>query len=423
MERDRKKIFEELLSSVEIPKFAKVTYHIEQPVLGDIKAEVRTTLEKCGDFLKIKEGDVVALTAGSREISHFVEILETVVDEVKRRGGIPIIIPAMGSHGGATAEGQAELLEHYGITEETVGAPIVSSMETVCLGKTEDGYDVFLDKNAMKADYIIPIGRIKPHTDFRGKVESGITKMMVIGLGKQYGASICHKLGFPNMGTNLIKFAKVILAKAPILLGIGIVENAAHEVALIEAIEAQHILDREEELLIYAKSLMMKIPFDQIDVLVVSRMGKEISGAGMDPNITGRSCVLGRDVPHAEKIAVFDLTDRSEGNAAGMGNADAITEKMYRKIDTLPIYINGITCRDTEGTKLPVVMPNDELALKFCLYTCIKRDATKNGRIVWIEDTENIKEFLISESLESEAKKIDGLNISGQFEQVIFKTQ
>ena len=166
---------------------------------------------------------------------------------------------------------------------------------------------------------------------------------------------------------------------------------------------------------------MPQIPFDPIDVLIVSQMGKEISGAGMDPNITGRSCVLGKFTPHAEKIAVLDLTDKSEGNAAGMGNADAITERMYKKIDLFPIYVNGITCRDTEGTRLPVVMPDDDSAVKFWLYTCIKRDATKNGRVVWIKNTANLEQFWISESLKEEARKVKGLTVEEEFRTLRFE--
>lgn len=407
----RQELFHMLLNRVEIPKFAEVSYSLKQPVVGNIQREVENILHQCPEFERIQEGQTVAITAGSREVAHMAEILRTVADEIKKRGAIPFIVPAMGSHGGADADGQTEILRHYGITEESTGAAIRSSMETVYLGKTENGFDVFLDKNAMEADHIIPIGRIKAHTDFRGKVESGIVKMMVIGLGKQQGASICHKLGFPNMGENLLKFAKVILEKDPILLGIGIIENASHDTALIEAVPSEKILDREPELLEYSKSLMMKIPFDNIDVLIVSQMGKEISGAGMDPNVTGRSCVLGESSPHAEKIAVLDLTEKSEGNAAGMGNADAITQRMYDKIDTLPIYVNGITCRDTQGTRIPVIMPDDELAIKFCLYTCVRRDAEKNARVVWIKNTADLSRFWISESLMEEAKKIQGIQL------------
>ena len=405
--------FEELLREVEPPRFIPVEYRLEQPRIADTEQAVREQLAGCGSMEEIHPGDTVAITAGSREITDMVTILRTVAAMVKERGGLPFIIPAMGSHGGATAEGQEEVLRHFGVTEESTGAPIRSCMDTVKIGETENGFDVCIDKLAFEADHIIPIGRIKAHTDFRGPVESGIMKMIVIGLGKQHGASICHKLGFPNMGKNLLEFGAVILDKAPILLGIGVIENAEHRLALVEAVPAGQILKREPELLELSKSLMPRIPFDNLDVLLISQMGKEISGAGMDPNITGRSCVLGRFWPNAEKIAVLDLTDKSDGNAAGMGNADAITRRMYEKIDFTPIYINGVTCRDTEGIRLPAVMETDMLALKFCMYTCIRRDALPDARIVWIKNTADLHTMYVSEALKEEAEQNGQLRILG----------
>ena len=213
------------------------------------------------------------------------------------------------------------------------------------------------------------------------------------------------------MGENLPKFAKVILRNAPVLLGLGIVENAAHGLALVEAVEAEQILLREPELLKYSKSLMPRIPFDPIDLLIVQEAGKDVSGAGMDPNVTGRSCVLGRRAPHAEKIAIFDLTDKSEGNSAGMGNADAITRKMLDKMDLMPVYVNGITCRDTEGIRIPAVLPDKELTIRFCLYTCIRRDACQDARIVWIKNTADLSSFWISEPLLEEAEKVKEIRV------------
>lgn len=413
-----------LLSSVTIPEFVQVAYEPSQIELSDASQAVKDALRDCPAMKKLCPGQQVAITAGSREIRHMAEILRTLGQEIRITGAVPFVVPAMGSHGGATAQGQIEVLEHYGITEQSVRMEIRSSMETVLIGRTENGCGVYLDKYAARADYIIPVGRIKAHTDFHGEVESGLVKMLVIGLGKQQGASICHKLGFPNMGTNLLRFGKVILETMPVLFGLGIVENARHGLAHIEAIEGEQILTREPELLKYAKSLMAKIPFRQIDVLIVQEIGKEISGAGMDPNVTGRSCVLGRSAPDVEKIAVLDLTEKSQGNAAGMGNADAITRKMFDKIDLMPIYVNGITCRDTEGIRIPAVMPDEELAIRFCLYTCVRHDALRNGRIVWIKNTGDLHRFWISESLVEEAKAINDVailhNTKGAWNQCAF---
>lgn len=406
-----REIFEELLSEVEVPRFARVTRCLSQPQIADAAGAVERELRLCGKMEKIEQGDTVAIAVGSREIAHMAEITGAVVSEVKARGGIPFIVPAMGSHGGATAEGQEEVLRHYGITQQAVGAPVRSSMETVKVGETSRGWDVCIDRLASEADHIIPIGRVKPHTDFRGPVESGLMKMIVIGLGKQHGASICHRLGFPQMSANIMEFGKVILQNAPILLGLAIVENAAHGLAHVEAVPGEKILEREPEILNMAKALMPKIPVHDLDVLLVSEMGKEISGAGMDPNITGRSAVLGQFWPGAEKIAVLDLTDKSGGNAAGMGNADAVTRRMCGKLDPTPVYINGLTCRDTQGIRLPAVMETDMLALKFCLYTCIRRNAAREGRVVWIKNTADLETMYLSEALLAEAEQVEGLMV------------
>lgn len=411
MEMETKELFEELLSQVQIPEFARIHLDLEQPYVENVRQTLREMLLKSETMDKIRPGDTVALAVGSREIAEMTAIVAAVVESVKNKGGVPFIVPAMGSHGGATAEGQEEVLRHYGITEENVGAPVRSSMETIQVGVTEQGFPVHVDKLAMGADHIIPIGRIKAHTDFRGPVESGLMKMLVIGLGKQQGASSCHRLGFPQMSKNIMAFGKVILAHAPVLLGIGVIENAKHQVAHLEAVPADKIPEREPELLKMSKSLMPRIPVDDLDVLVVEEMGKEISGAGMDPNITGRSFVLGRFWPNAERIVVLDLTDKSGGNAAGMGNADAITRRMFKKIDFTPIYVNGLTCRDTGGVKLPAVMETDLLALKFCLYTCIRRSAVKGGRIAWIHNTANLETMYVSEALISEAEKVPGVTV------------
>lgn len=406
-----KKIFDELLSEVQLPTFAQIRLDLRQPQIENVEQVLREELLNCEAMARIKPGHTVALAVGSREISDMTLIVRTVVEAVKGRGGEPFIVPAMGSHGGATAKGQEEVLRHFGITEEAMGVPVRSSMETVKIGETGRGWEVHIDKQAAGADHIIPVGRIKAHTDFRGPVESGLMKMIVIGLGKQHGASICHRLGFPSMSSTIMEFGHVILENSPILLGIGIVENAQHRIAFIEAVPGKKILQREPELLELSKALLPKIPVNDLDVLVVNEMGKEISGAGMDPNITGRSCVMGRFWPNAEKIAVLDLTDKSGGNAAGMGNADAITRRMYDKIDLTPIYINGLTCRDTEGIRLPAVMESDMLALKFCLYTCILRRAVEKGRVVWIRNTADLETMYISEALVAEAEKVEGVTV------------
>lgn len=410
---DTRVIYTQLLSSIQFPPFLAMEYIATQPVVESPEQAAYDAVHTCPDIARVRPGETVALTAGSREVYDIVGILRGVIRAVREQGGVPFIVPAMGSHGGATAEGQVRVLEHFGITEEALGVEIRSSMETVLVGHTEDGYPVHLDRIANAADHIIPIGRVKPHTDFRGPVESGVMKMLAIGLGKQYGASLCHKLGFPNMGKSVWNFGSVILENCRVLMGLAVVENGEHRTARIEGIPAAQIRKREPELLAYAKSLMPRIPFDNLDVLLVSEIGKDISGAGMDPNVTGRSVTLGEFWPHAEKIGVFNITPVSDGNAAGIGNADAITSQMYRQIDRLPMYINSITCRDTGGARIPTVMDTQELVLRYLLYTCIRRkEAQDQPRIVWIQNTACLRRIYISETLAHEARQLKDFRVT-----------
>lgn len=270
---DTRVIYTQLLSSIQFPPFLAMEYIATQPAVESPEQAAYDAVHTCPDIARVRPGETVALTAGSREVYDIVGILRGVIRAVREQGGVPFIVPAMGSHGGATAEGQVRVLEHFGITEEALGVEIRSSMETVLVGHTEDGYPVHLDRIANAADHIIPIGRVKPHTDFRGPVESGVMKMLAIGLGKQYGASLCHKLGFPNMGKSVWNFGSVILENCRVLMGLAVVENGEHRTARIEGIPAAQIRKREPELLVYAKSLMPRIPFDNLDVLLVSEIG------------------------------------------------------------------------------------------------------------------------------------------------------
>ena len=347
---DTRVIYTQLLSSIQFPPFLAMEYIATQPAVESPEQAAYDAVHTCPDIARVRPGETVALTAGSREVYDIVGILRGVIRAVREQGGVPFIVPAMGSHGGATAEGQVRVLEHFGITEEALGVEIRSSMETVLVGHTEDGYPVHLDRIANAADHIIPIGRVKPHTDFRGPVESGVMKMLAIGLGKQYGASLCHKLGFPNMGKSVWNFGSVILENCRVLMGLAVVENGEHRTARIEGIPAAQIR---------------------------------------------RSVTLGDFWPHAEKIGVFNITPVSDGNAAGIGNADAITSQMYRQIDRLPMYINSITCRDTGGARIPTVMDTQELP-----------------RIVWIQNTACLRRIYISEALAHEARQLKDFRVT-----------
>ena len=410
-------IFDQLLADNQIPRFARVHYEMDGSHIDDIALAVKQALERPGTLDRIKPGDTVCLTAGSRDVANIDKVIRAVCDLVKSVGGKPFIIPAMGSHAGANAEGQRRIIEGYGVTEEAMGAPICASMETEILTYSDSGLEIHLDKFANAADFLIPIGRIKAHTDFRGPVESGLCKMIVIGMGKQHGAYQCHKLGFDHMAENVMAFAKAIIEKKPNMFGIGLIENAYHQTCRIEAIPGDKILEEEPPLLEYAKSRMAKFPYDRADILFVDESGKDISGAGMDPNITGRSPILGISRPFFQRIAVFDLTDKSHGNFGGLGSADVSTDRLYRKIDFEQTYPNGITAADPLAVKLPVIMPSDRTAMQLALRTATACDWEKGPRIIWVKNTLSLSDFYISEALLPETEQMDCVQVtSGLFE-------
>ena len=389
---------EKLLRDAAIPHFYRTHFALCRDEVRDAGAALHKTLCKSGVLERIRPGQTVAITAGSREINHLGEMLHTFIAALKDRGAMPFIVPAMGSHGGATAEGQKELLAGFGITEQSMGVPIHSSMETVRIGETPQGIPVYVDKWALSADCIIPMGRIKPHTDFKGRFESGLMKMMAIGLGKQQGASICHKLGMPDMSRNVLAIGKEILTKCRIPFGIGIIENAFHGTWKIVAIPAECIEAEEPLLLDEAKKLVPIVPFDKVDIIVCEEMGKDISGTGMDSNVIGRSASLGISRPFAERIGVFAMTDKSHGNAYGMGLADCITKRFCDGIRFDQTYPNAITSAETTAVKMPAVMDTDEQCVRFLIKTCTG-SGPQGLRMVWIKNTLAMDTFFISKGL------------------------
>lgn len=417
-------IFNKLLREIQIPKFAKVEYDVKQSHIENPAAELKKAVRDRKLLDCINEGDSVCIACGSREIANLAEIVKSLVAEVKLKGGKPFIIPAMGSHGGALAEGQKEILLGYGLTEDFVGAPIKSSMETIEIGHTErTKLSVRIDKYASEADWIIPVGRIKPHTAFHGKIESGLMKMLVIGMGKQYGASICHSMGFENMAQNIQDFAKVIIDKYSNIRAIGIIENAFHQTYKIVAVPAEKIEEEEPKYLEEARSLMIKIPFEKVDGIFIDEIGKDISGSGADPNVIGRSPVMGKWKPNADVIVIFDLTDASHGNGTGIGNADVTTMRFYNKFNMESTYPNSITSRVAKAANIPPVMPNDELAMKFAINMMYKVSRNAEPKIVWIHNTLKMKYFYISESLIPEVKNIPDLSVISEPENILFNDE
>ena len=391
-----------MFEKTKVPRFFKTSYSLCGEEIPSVERAVRDALIREGTLSRIKQGSRVAVTAGSREINNIDLILLSLINEIKRVGAKPFIIPAMGSHGGATSVGQRKILEKYGITESTMQVPIISCMDTVEVGKTAEGIPVHADKTAMEADYIIPVGRIKPHTEFRGKYESGIVKMLAIGLGKQHGANMCHGLGMENMSDSIQKFSRILLDKCSIPFGIGIIENSIHKTYKITAIPSEEILAEEPALLNIAKELVPVIPFQKVDVIICEEMGKDMSGTGMDSNVIGRSITLGVSKPFAERIGVFRLTDKSHGNFNGVALGDTISRRLFDKMSFNATYPNTITACEPYAVKIPAVMDTDELCLEFCIETCIKADK-ENIRIVWIKNTLSLNSFYISEALIEEA--------------------
>ncbi len=395
----------QILTKQPIPKVCRVRQKFDDYRIQDIKAEVKKKLKREGTLDRIKKGQSIAITAGSRGVANIFEITKTIVDEVKEVGGNPFIVPTMGSHGGATAEGQLEILSGYNITEESLGCPVCSSMETVQVGVSEYGKPVHVDKNAAEADGIIVVGRVKPHTGFRGKYESGLLKMITIGLGKQYGAEICHGDSFKYMEKNITSMAKVVLDKCNIVFGVAVVENAYDDTRRVEAIPAEEIFHEEPELLEEAKKNLPLIMFKDIDVLIVDEIGKNISGDGMDPNITGTFCTpFASGGVNKQRTVVLDITEESHGNASGLGMADFTVQRAFNKVDFESTYPNSLTCKITIDVKIPITLANDKLAVQAAIQTCSFIDFN-NPRIVRIKNSLKIGEIYISESLMEEAQK------------------
>ncbi|MCD8221758.1 MAG: lactate racemase domain-containing protein [Clostridiales bacterium] len=417
----------ELLGGIEIPKMfhARQTFAKEHISPEEIPEVVFRELSQEAFASRVKPGMRIAITAGSRGIRNVDIITKAIVDFVKSRGASPFIVPAMGSHGGATAEGQLEILAGYHITEETMGCPILSSMETVELGMSERGRMVYMDKNAYLADGIIISCRLKPHNAFRGPYESGPCKMMTVGLGKQKGASLVHTDGMGVIQENIPTMAKVVLEKAPVLFAIPCIENAYDETFKIEGILAENIMEREPQLLKLAFEKMPSLIVGKCDVLVVDTIGKNFSGTGVDPNITG---TFSTDFAHGgievQRTAFLNLSEESHGNALGTGLASAITKKIFDEMDPEKMYPNCITSTVIKSAQIPCVFATDKEAIQFCIRTCNGIDLD-HVRMVRIANSLHIGEIMLSEAYYEEVKagKYPGVEALDEPENLIFDEQ
>lgn len=406
-------VLEALLQGTVLPPLVPVVCRYENDGIKDVQAAVYARLEASSLAARLPKGGEIAIGVGSRGIAHLPDLVRGTVEWFRAKETHPFIIPCMGSHGGATAEGQAKVLAGLGVTEENVGAPIRSSMEVCAVGTLADGMLVYMDAFAYAADGIFIINRVKPHPTFSGIYESGLVKMLTIGMGKQRGADSCHILGFGVFGTIMPAMSTLILEKRKnILGGLATVENAYDQPCLIEAVPAEKILLRDAELLAYARSRMPAIPVDQADVLVVDYIGKNISGSGMDPNITGRHATnLKQGGPSIAKVAILDLTPQTSGNATGMGNADIITKRLHNDIDFSYTYPNVITSTLLRVAFTPVVMPTDETALKCAVKTC--NAGSRDIRFLRIRDTLTLDRLLVSPAIAGELETRSGCVIAG----------
>jgi hypothetical protein len=385
---------------VPLPRMVNVRQKFEATRLADIAGTIAREFERPEIRRSVQPGQVVAVGCGSRGIANIAEIAKAVVRELSVLGARPFIFPCMGSHGAATAEGQRKVLESYGITEAATGVPIRASMETVVVGELPDGTPVHMDKNAAGADAVVVINRIKPHTAFRGATESGLTKMLSIGIGKIIGATTYHAHGMDRFPELLPQIRDVNIGRRNVLFGVGIVENAYDETALIELVPAARLAEREPDLQALAKRMMPSLDFDEIDVLIIDEMGKNISGAGFDPNITGRNrrAVQWTGRPLVKKIVVLGLTRETMGNATGVGSADVITMRLYRELDVPSTYANIITSCNLDGAGIPMIMNTDHDAIALAVKTVV-RTRPLDCRVVRIRSTLQLAEIQVSETL------------------------
>lgn len=405
------------------PKMFNIAQQLDDNRIENIDLAVKAEMQKIDLPSRIQQGSTVAITCGSRGIADNVSITRAIVEQIRHLKAEPFVVPAMGSHGGATAEGQKAILSEYGITESNVGAPIVSSMEVDQIGVTANGIPVMINHAANSADHIIIVNRVKPHTEFQGEIESGLMKMMVIGLGKLKGTITAHnyavKYGYER---TIMEMGRCILTNAPIAIGVGIIENGFGKTSEINACVPEKLIDAEKEMLRIARQKCPKLPFDQMDILIVDECGKEISGTGMDTKVIGRIMniyELEVNYPKITRIILRDLTTKTHGNAIGIGLADFITQRVAHKVDYRSTYVNSVTAVTPEKARLPIVCKNDKEAIDFAIATCGPVDAD-TLRVVWIKNTSTLGTMGISEGLENEARLNKAVKFLGEMFELEF---
>lgn len=381
----------------DFPKMFRIRQECAVSPIENIRVELKDKVAQSKSFSQIKQGQRIAITVGSRGIDQIDTVVRHLVEELKAKEALPFIVPCMGSHGGGTAEGQTDVLTSYGVTEEKMGAPVFSSMEAVEIGQLSSGAPLFCDKYAYESDGIIVLNRVKLHTSFRGDIESGLTKMLAIGMGKHKGATSFHQPGFFGMSERLMESVPIYLKNTPICMGLALLENAQEQLSVIETVEPDEWLDKEKKLLQTSREMMPRIPLDDIDVLVVDEIGKNVSGTGMDPNIINRTASPAftlAPIPKINKVVVLDLTEESAGNANGIGMADVTTRRLVDKINLSYTYANSIAATVLGGVKIPIPAATDREAITLAIKTSNFQGPLK---IVRIKNSLDIHELLVSE--------------------------
>jgi hypothetical protein len=397
-----------------LPTMYRIRQRVDPPVVADVAAAVTAEIRALNLVGRLKPGARVAVTGGSRGVANIATILKATCDCLREMGAKPFIVPAMGSHGGATAEGQLKVLARYGVTPESMGVPILSSMETVEIGRMPWGFPVLVDKNAYEADHIVLVNRVKPHTNFRAHVESGLMKMLVIGLGKHQGAIMAHRaavdVGLPKAIPEVARFS---LGKLPILFGVAALENVRHQTARVKALLPEVLEQTEAELLKEAWTLLGRIPFEFLHLLIVDELGKEISGTGMDPNVIGRMYFSPNQEPKSPRyirILVRDLTEKTAGNAVGMGLADFSTRRLANKINYHYTYTNALTGLSPMRSKTPIIFETDKDAIEGALKT-IGLTEPPDAKVARIKNTLDLEYLYASDALLPEIQERTDLEI------------
>lgn len=410
---------------INLPKMVLVEQNFPKANYLDIKKELKSQFNLYSLAERLPPKSRVAIAVGSRGIANIDIIVKEIIDILKNCDFDPFIVPAMGSHGGATELGQIAILNSLGITEEKMGVNIISSLEVVEIGKTNIksssiDFPVFIDKSAYNSDAIVVVNRVKAHTLFRHDYESGLIKMLAIGLGKHAGATLAHRNGFDIFNEVIPAVGKEILEKAPIYFGVAIIENAFEETSDIRVVPKESFFETEKELLIESKAIMGKIKLDDLNLLIINQMGKEFSGDGMDPNVTGRYCnpEIKKDI-NIQRIVLLDISEKSHGNATGIGAADIITKKCYEKIDLYSTYVNAYTATTLRGSQIPFIIDTEEEAIQVALTSCVRFDKNK-PRVVYIPNTLFLEKLWVSEDIADEIKDSPDFKIISQPKDILF---